>query len=325
MAARNDSSRCSNSAAVAAAMTAGALPPIPEIPMGQTRDAIRSSGRPASRKPLDEPRPLGAAADQADIGEAAIGQSGVGDIQVQGVAVAHDQHETAGRRHGDLAHGRGRDDAVGISRQARGKGLGAHIDPGDLQRQRRQCQHQRPADMASAEQQDRAAGLAKMLDEDTVGGDMGRLRRRAIGFQPLPEDPAIDILGAAGEAAAGLQRGKIPHLDQRLPVDDLDQQGHPAAAALAELRPERLADPAGPGTARLQRPLRLGQGAPFQVPPPMVPWKPPSGSTTIRAPASRGVEPSVAATVTMAQRPWLARASAMWVHTTHIIPALSAR
>ena len=45
------------------------------------------------------------------------------------------------------------------------------------------------------------------------------------------------------------------------------------------------------------------------VPPPIVPVKPPSGWTTSRAPASRGAEPRVAATVTMAARPWRSSAS----------------
>ena len=38
-------------------------------------------------------------------------------------------------------------------------------------------------------------------------------------------------------------------------------------------------------------------------PPPIDPWKPPSGAITMRAPGSRGAEPRTAATVTSAQRP----------------------
>jgi hypothetical protein len=86
-------------------MTAGCLPAMPGD-ADRAGDAGQFGGAEAARlQPLAKRRPLGLAADQADEGQvvapAAALQAGGDDVEVLGVAEAHDQHQAAGR---DLAH-----------------------------------------------------------------------------------------------------------------------------------------------------------------------------------------------------------------------------
>ena len=75
-------------AAVATAITAGSLERMPPTPIGQISacDAVFGNARLAQA--LLEARPLGGAADQADMGKAGVAQRRIGDGQVERMAVA---------------------------------------------------------------------------------------------------------------------------------------------------------------------------------------------------------------------------------------------
>ena len=141
-------------------------------------------------------------------------------------------------------------------------------------------------------------------------GDHVAGKKRAAG-------PALDRAGRAhdavlgdaaggGEEAGGFALREGGDRVAIAAVENLEEQFDLAAAALAHVGAEneiaqlrfarRRARRARPGASAIARHS--------SVPPPIVPVKPPSGRTIRRAPASRGVEPRVAATVTMAARPW---------------------
>ena len=120
---------CRICAATLTAITSGSLPVMPGRPIGQVTCASSRSREAALLQPVPEGRPLGLAADQADVGQVAAlaqaPQAGGHDVQVLRVAEAHDQHARARRqlRHrrlhriGVLAHDVGRQPAAGRSRR----------------------------------------------------------------------------------------------------------------------------------------------------------------------------------------------------------------
>ena len=74
---------------------------MPPTPIGQTSSAMRSRGDAGLRQTLLEARPLGLRADQADIGEALVGQRGVDQRQVERWLWVITSTKRAGRRAGE--------------------------------------------------------------------------------------------------------------------------------------------------------------------------------------------------------------------------------
>ena len=193
------------------------------------------------------------------------------------------------------------------------KGVGPRVDPGDGEGQRRQRQHQRAADMAGAEEDERPAVVAERLRSSTPWANAAlpearshRRRRRCVQRRaavtvPCGGEPARRLRAAARSATSA----------RRSAANDLDEQVDVAAAALAEFGAERVSRAPRPwaSTGRRARACATAIACHSSVPPPMVPVKLPSGWTIRRAPASRGAEPRVAATVTMAALPWRSIAS----------------
>ena len=105
------------------------------------------SAHPCFPQPPFEAGTFGGAADQPDMGNLGIAQSGIGYRQIQGMAVAHDEHETSGRRVLQFRNWMKGLDESDISGHGARKGGRARIDPNDLEGQWRQCQDQRAANM----------------------------------------------------------------------------------------------------------------------------------------------------------------------------------
>ena len=149
------------------------------------------------------------------------------------------------------------------------------------------------------------AVVAEGFGQDVVGE--GGAARRHVGVGDDRADDAVGVIVPGVTSRPDrLARGQLRDLVAAVGGDDLDDQLDIAAAALAEFGAERVVAHLGPGRAADWRapPAPRAMARHSSVPPPMVPVKPPSGWTIRRAPASRGVEPRVAATVTMATRPW---------------------
>ena len=56
-------------------------------------------------KPRHKPGPLGGAADQTHMGDAGIAQGGIGEGQIKGMAVTHDEDETSSGNIAQLCNG----------------------------------------------------------------------------------------------------------------------------------------------------------------------------------------------------------------------------
>ena len=85
---------------------------MPGMPIGQVTCASSACAKAARLQAVAKGRPLGLAADQADVGQIALralaAQAGGHDVQVFGMAEAHDQHRDCRRqaRHRAVAPGR---------------------------------------------------------------------------------------------------------------------------------------------------------------------------------------------------------------------------
>ncbi len=173
--------------------------------------------------------------------------------------------------------------------------------------------------MAGAEEIERPAAVAEMLDENAVG-------ERMVGSGGAPSDPAVPVTRPR-HTARGRKPRRPPRREvaapaaSRLRVEDLDQQCHPAAAALAEFRPERHGGShrrAGPAEQR----LRLGDGLPFQCR--RRRWCRESrhrATTMPRAGFARRRALRLSTTVTMAQRAMRCRGLRRYVPRPHVMPA----
>ena len=146
-----------------------------------------------------------------------------------------------------------------------GKGLRPRIDPDDLKRQRRQRQDQGAAHMAGAEEQ-HGRLVSPKYSISPPSDDSATARSDSAGLATCTSrfSPSIDKAAAGHKALAVLQCGELLCLGQRRFIERLQQQGHPAAAALAEFGPQGLADPARPGSAAPAEPAapRPGRAIP---------------------------------------------------------------
>jgi hypothetical protein len=117
-------------------------------------------------------RPLGLAADQTEEGEVAAPEDLRTDLQIQRVAMSHDEIERARRSARHFTRRRGRDDLVDLRRHVRREGVAAAVDPRNAKRQRREGTDNRLADMAGAEQEHVVVALRGRFDNmDFVVGD----------------------------------------------------------------------------------------------------------------------------------------------------------
>ncbi len=134
------------------------------MPIGQISCADTFFRDARLAQPLAEPRPLGGAADQPDIGKPWAAQRRIDDRKIKRMAVGH--HQTQSCR-AARPQSRQRDFHFEWSphwRHSRRKGPCAGIDPDDIKRQRRKRQNKRAADMARAEEIELAVAVAKLLD-----------------------------------------------------------------------------------------------------------------------------------------------------------------
>ena len=161
---------------------------------------------------------LGGAADHADMRDVGIAQRRIGDCEIKRVAVRHDESQRARRCRADdgqrIAGDQGR---VG-GRRSR-KGFRPRIGPGDVKRQWRQGQYGGAADVTGTEDQNGAA----------------RVRRNAQSRQDRR-------CGRQLRTDLPLRAPQIPLQREAAAIESFNGQFHPAAAALAEIRAERLID-----------------------------------------------------------------------------------
>ena len=245
-------------------MIAGSLSAMPGSPMGQTRERIVSSRNPDLPEALLEPRPLGGAADQADIGKAPP-QRRRRDRHVERVVVGHDEDEGVGAGLGDLglriAHAHG----LRVRRDVGGKGILPVVEPAHRKRQGRKRQNEGPAHMPGAEDENGRAHLAMGLAP--AGPAVVAHGGGEIPLHPPLLHAALDL----EQSACGLCLHERREILQIPAVEGLDQDLHPPAAALAEIGPERLIDePRRPATGG-QHLAGMSSMRNSSCPPPMVP------------------------------------------------------
>ncbi len=142
------------------------------------------------------------------------------------------------------ASGVGVQTATALAGISAGKASSRVIDPAQPEWQRRERERKRAADMARAEEQDRRVVVAEPLDDDAPRpAKIGLTRGQEIGIverQPQPRDPARLVEGRLGlESRRQFSRGEFSDHPGVGAVEGLDQRGHPSAAALAEIGPER--------------------------------------------------------------------------------------
>ena len=140
------------------------------------------------------------------------------------------QHERAVGRRGQFGGRIGGGDQPDVGGRELGKLVAARVDPAHRERQRRQRQRQRAADMAGAEQIDRHRRLAERLALFAVLRRVAEAARdAAVAAEARQRDERAFALGGAERR----ERGEIALVESLDPPDDA------AAAALAELRPQR--------------------------------------------------------------------------------------
>ena len=236
-------------------MTSGSLPTTPGTPIGQVTRASSARGEATRFEPMPEGGPLALAADQADEGQvvalAAALQAGGDDVQVLGVAEAHDQHARAGveRGHRAAAPARNARSARSAGRRG-GEDLVAAVDPVHAHRQRAQ-QAARWRDRHGR----RRTAPPACARAHRVAAAAARRRSPSAGLQPL--------VSAARPRRRSIGRATGPSAKRR--------SGWPPPARRAA-RAHRRWHRTRAGRRRWCRP-----GA--------------SANTAIQAPASRGPEP----------------------------------
>ena len=148
--------------------------------------------------------------------------------------------------------------------------------------------------MTGAEQIDRRRRLAERLAPFAVLGRAAEpARDAAVGAEARQRDERPFALGCA-------ERRKVGEV---APVEGLEAPDDAPAAALAELRPERdRAPPRRPATG-FERRARFAERLVFESAAADGAVEPPLARTTMRAPASRGPDPAVSASVTSAAAP----------------------
>ena len=196
---------CISWAATATAMTSGSLPTTPGTPMGLVTASSSAWAEAARFEPVPEGGPLALAADQPDEGQvgalAPALQAGGQDVQVLGMAEAHDQHLRAGFERGHRAVHRLGMLAAHVERQLGGEDLFAAVDPVRAHRQRAQHRDDGQADMAAAEQRHRHVALQRM--QQLVAHTLERRRAAAVRSAARPRRRSTGP--ATGRARSGVR------------------------------------------------------------------------------------------------------------------------
>ena len=170
-----------------------------------------------------------------------------------------------------------------------GKDALALVDPGDVEGEGGEGEHQGAADVAGPEQPDGAPGVAEPFDDDAAVPDFdrGAAGRGAVaGFRAggegsfggrwvrspvrvaLFDDPFDRPRAdppAGPERAGGFARGQGADLIPSITVEDLGQQSHASAAALPEVGAEREAVEGRGRRLPRERVARRAERAPFEL------------------------------------------------------------
>ena len=195
-----------------------------------------------------------------------------------------------------------------IGGRALRESFAARIDPARLERQRRQRQHQRASDMAGAEQIELRPGVGETLAQGAVGQrfrsprPLGRRRATPGSFAPSARPAPYAPRRRRGRRARRRRAPSVRRHRARRRSRSAIARGRRSIArdpARARRSPQRRA------AARRQRRQRGASSACHSsAPPPIVPLKAPDGRTTMRAPLSRGLDPSTLTRLTSAPAPF---------------------
>ncbi|MCC2653671.1 MAG: hypothetical protein K0Q60_3837 [Microvirga sp.] len=204
--------------------------------------ADRLLREPKLTESLLEARPLRGAADEAYIGELAL-QGRCRDRHVEGVVVGHDQDERVRAGLGDFRLRVPHAHRLRVRREVGGKGIIPVVEPAHGERQGRERQHQRPAHMAGAEKENRRSDLAMSL------APAGPAVIAYGGGEIAPHAALLHPAFQLEQPASRLRFDEWREVFHIACVESLDQNLHPAAAALAEIGAERLIDDPGRAAA----------------------------------------------------------------------------
>ena len=142
--------------------------------------------------------PLGLGADQAEVAMVAAGEDGIGQLQVQGVIMGHDDVVGTRRHASDLVDRLVGEALFHAGGQDGGKFLGPRVDPAHRAGQSRQQRYQGPGDMAGAKDDHR--DVLRQLGFEQQGGDAATALAEAGG---QGETLQARLAGAGGEHFPG--------------------------------------------------------------------------------------------------------------------------
>ena len=185
-------------------------------------------------------------------------------------------------------------DCRDIRRKYFGNRARPRVDPGDGERKRRERHRERASDMARAEQIERSRLLAEPFDHAPV-------RLNLVGRPACAHRSRSGARAAHPCRSCAVVVSSAHALGLRQPRDGLTV-GRAEALESSAARVRRsivqgpvrarwsIRDTAGP-SRRASSACASASAAHSSAPPPIVPVNAPSGATTMRAPASRGLEP----------------------------------
>ncbi len=130
---------------------------------GHARECVGAEA--AALEPLLEAAALGARTDQAEVAEVAARENRLAEIEIQRVAVGHDEKARARGRRGHLGQRRVGRLHADVRRRLGGEFVIAAVDPGHGARQRAEHPRDRAADVAGAEQHHVQRRMRRRLEE----------------------------------------------------------------------------------------------------------------------------------------------------------------
>ena len=229
--------------------------------------------------------------------------------------MGHHQHLRAVGRGGEFAR---RDRSAWTIATLAGARCGKASRRGSIQRvlngSGAESQDKRASDMAGAEQIE--PGFARRRNVRASRRRAGLRfrrpahRRQATQGSSAASRPSGALRASATNGPARSAAASAAKFGGVARIESLDQPMHAAAAALREIGPERDGAPQRRAAARRQAPARAASSASHSsAPPPIVPLKAPDGRTTMRAPLSRGLDPSTLTRLISAPAPSASSAS----------------
>ena len=206
----------------------------------------------------------------------------------------------------------------GILRHVAGKLVLPAVDPADREGKRRQRQHDGPADVAGAKQQHRRGRLAEPFVERRPGegGPPGFRRRRDASARTIrPFASSRLAVAKAPDFSISSKRrtaARSAASNVSVSVRTMPPQHWPRLGPNGQSRNSAAPRPA----ASVARARAMASYS--RRPPPIVPKKPPSGCSTMRAPLSRGTDPAASITLSNAALPCRSMVCRMRVQTLAI-------